>query len=46
MYIVFGQLDDDLLAMGAAPASASLSVRVGGLIPQKVFFKRSRRLRA
>jgi predicted permease len=34
MYIVFGQIDDDLLAMGAAPASASLSVRVVGRNPQ------------
>ncbi len=30
MYVAFGQIDDELLAAGAAPASASLSVRVTG----------------
>jgi len=34
MYWVFGQIDDDLLAIGAAPASASLSVRAGGRDPR------------
>jgi hypothetical protein len=34
MYIVFGQIDDEMLAAGAAPASASLSIRVAGGDPR------------
>ena len=33
MYLAFDQIDDEMLAMGAAPATASVSIRTGGVPP-------------